>query len=714
MYFLILLFHAFKLYRILQATNGTEDYDLVIQDYHHYLKLEAIKAQKTGWYTLYYANNKHFDKIKVDKLEKFDGLLNYNLSNSNFKHNKVYYIDYDKWKSKSPPYADLFNMVFKVCIKMGGTDGCIGTNVKYDDIYKNKNMRISFIIYHRSFHNNILYLRKNLNNFTFTQSSATATHGIIFLFKTQEKQISMMKMPYHNNYYLINGCPSVSLSNKYIVFELNPTVSSKGLKIDKYTLLPIYPIKKGSTFFKCGIYKQHKLPDIEIGFELEENEDLVKDYLKEKYDEVQSESCSINSENSVSFIYFEKPSDSGNKISFEKSGETANQKVFFGENKKKYTYSKDIISGGKNFYFDDEKVVIPNFCIQDLSKLRGTIKIMVMGLATDPTITNLDMDYYTIKNSDIEKKFTTKCTINVDVDLSLPNYFSKVVEYSMVKDTNKDVVVTDVTFKKNEYQYYGKYFCKIVKKEETFDEGLIKSKFSFFLPAEGTIFQHDQINVTATDHNLFNCSKTIGDIGNFHMIAILDNGIEKVSKTANQIDNENFINLEDTIIFKNIEQFSNVIVKCTYETIIKTKFEISKSFKVITTVTEDQPTVIPTEPPTTTSKTETLTTTSTTESPAIETTEEIITTTMIPIIKTTTISIRTTTREIIGLPSESPIIIKEKLKDEKEPAIMILIIVFFVCLPFFIIFIAILVKSYRYRKEEEEKEMRSKGSPSQK
>uniref|UniRef100_A0A0N4Z5W7 EGF-like domain-containing protein n=1 Tax=Parastrongyloides trichosuri TaxID=131310 RepID=A0A0N4Z5W7_PARTI len=388
-------------------------------------------------------------------------------------------------------------------------------------------------------------------------------YALMILLKTTETEVEFGFAEFQRNEFLAHGCPYKYYTSEYanIEYIMEKNIERLGFSFPGYNnshlALPIYPIKNGDTFFKCGTLKQHILPDISLGFKMKYSETGTK--------ENNSKSCK-ESPNPFSFTFSYYPSETQLSKNSHMVRSDKVHNIFFGQID--YHYNMEAFNINISNYKNYNKIYkfVKPYCILENKYKEGFLIPEIEG--TSNMKRKDSVFYQEIDESKFGKKLTTKCIFKnkfVD-DERYKNYYAKVTNYALVKD--RKIVSNQIVFKKNSLESYGEFTCKIGKKLIEIDESKIQIEKIYLIPENNMTIELPDSHIV---NNKPECKHNYGSFGALSKHVIKDRKGESFKYTS-------FIQ-GDVTQFKitkpnriSTHSSFNVFVHCIYETIVSTKF----------------------------------------------------------------------------------------------------------------------------------------------
>ncbi|CEF62720.1 Hypothetical protein SRAE_1000099000 [Strongyloides ratti] len=407
-------------------------------------------------------------------------------------------------------------------------------------------------------------------------------YAIIFSLKRLNNKLYLGTMFYYKEIFFYNGCPVRNYIKKEsgIKYYAYKHVYDNGIDLPNYNMshlfLPIFPQYEKETFFSCGWIEQTSLPNIEVGFYLEESFKGINEITNNSFNIELDQNCyEFKSQFMYSFIYTNEKSNILNLRDISKNINNSinyfGQKLYF-FNMKNFEYSH---------YFDlkKPKVQIPySICIQK-SKVYKAIIIPVLENFEDIKLDNTTNEYYQLINSsNFNELFKPKCILKMinEKNEKYKEFYSKAINFTLKKINNfKKIKDNNIIFENDNLEIYGKYSCVFTKKAELITDNFVEKKDLYILPLNGTIFKISLLNVSYQNIPSFICSKMrYSVVEKMNIYKVLNNSEDILLYSGSLIN----LQSEDKLMKKLTSNIKLFKVLCEYNTKVGTKISTVQNF----------------------------------------------------------------------------------------------------------------------------------------
>uniref|UniRef100_A0A0K0FSK3 EGF-like domain-containing protein n=1 Tax=Strongyloides venezuelensis TaxID=75913 RepID=A0A0K0FSK3_STRVS len=542
--------------------------------------------------------------IKFNELAKYPKELK-QYKNVNFKEIRILHLDWDRIKNHAS------NKDNKYCgLKVTHGDGSNNYYISFSTAYFEGN-NFDNLKEHRIYCNiqqcdlGLTFFDKNkkTEDLNKVNENHMVKHAVLMIIKSSDNKMILGVRPHHKVNIRLGICPYVEWVPKKGMLEF---ISETGILNNGYNerangyvhiVVPLYKKNYNSDEFICGKLVQPTMPDLLIGYKLnEDNKNMevsgefnpLKDDLRCHY--------SDDPQHYYHFGYLETDTNFMSERIMDVIGiRNKDSKHNFYAGQKIYIYNWKKIADGLKNVNGHLKLTSPHVteepkCIRNL---KSDIKASIL-----PTIGSVDsikrhkkknLLYRLIKPDDLDKRFYFKCLSKVEEANNghMEEFYSRSAELSIKNEEKPNIIYTlsknEIIFYRKEIEKYGSYRCKESKATKYFKKDIITMDKVYYLPDENA-----ELELGGTKFNKQN-EQYIGCIKQYESLGIIKKmRVEFGENVLNPLDIEEFSNVtdkidfkENIIIYKAPENVSGIIMKCTYETPAETTFFTRKEIHFV-------------------------------------------------------------------------------------------------------------------------------------
>ncbi|CEF62047.1 Hypothetical protein SRAE_1000032300 [Strongyloides ratti] len=418
---------------------------------------------------------------------------------------------------------------------------------------------------------------KHYSDLMYYNKTIEPDYSLMIFFTMKNDRFSLKTISYGGHNYPLYFCPTKFwfTNESNIIFQPHKSIENiknfYGIE-SKKILVPIFPQSLNSKFFVCGVIKQPTLTDIQVGYNIKQNNEKNMEILNY---------CGIYNNNQINFSFLfldiNYNYDGTRKVIKIKAD---NDAILFGEVYYIYSYynNNGKINGSlvneplkprclvKREIINTKSKIIPNFLFYNKLELFKKDNI----------------NYYLIDQKVYNRRFIVKCLTKFEMYYSsnLDNYYSMAVELELKKEINNSNELIDtnsILFLKNNLDSYGQYTCNVLSVSKSFINSGTIIENVYFIPDDHSYFYLPTINSSELISDIPSCKKSYGNFSyltNIHVSFL--NTSEKDIFTGTDNNNKvqkSFFNSSR----KDFNETSHII--CTYKTIVDTIFETHQLFK---------------------------------------------------------------------------------------------------------------------------------------
>uniref|UniRef100_A0A0K0EZZ4 Candidate secreted effector protein n=1 Tax=Strongyloides venezuelensis TaxID=75913 RepID=A0A0K0EZZ4_STRVS len=421
----------------------------------------------------------------------------------------------------------------------------------------------------------------------------TVEHAVLITIKSINNKVLLGSRLHNKDNIIIGLCPYINWVNKkrWIEFIPEDHIKDNGFFEEEngyaHIVVPYYKKNHNAKEFICGKLKQPTLPDLLIGFKLNENDKTkeIDGVINPLNEEIKCQS----SDNPQYYYHFGYSETDTNYMSermmdaMEIRNKDSNYKFYAGQ--KIYIYKWDDISDnlrkpGEHFRITDNPHVTEEAsCIKNLnSDIKANILPTIGSVDSIQKHQEKNIFYRLIKLDDLYQNFIFRCLSKVEGinKAHMDEFYSRAAEYSIKNAEKPNIIYTSskngITFDRENIDNYGSYRCKELKTTKFFSKSVITMDKVYYLPDEGSELLLKDLK--GNNKQYIGCVKQYESLGEIKKIRIEfgDNvrkpiNIENFSKATNEIDIK-----ENLVIYKSPKDVSGVLITCIYQTPAETTF----------------------------------------------------------------------------------------------------------------------------------------------
>uniref|UniRef100_A0A0N5CAA1 6-cysteine protein n=1 Tax=Strongyloides papillosus TaxID=174720 RepID=A0A0N5CAA1_STREA len=420
----------------------------------------------------------------------------------------------------------------------------------------------------------------------------TIENTILLIIKSSDNMMLLSTRPYHKVNIRIGLCPYINWVPKKGLLKFIPEdhIKDNGFFEEEngyaHIVVPFYKKNYDTKEFICGKLKQPTMPDLLIGFKLNEDERNIEiagvvDPLKE---EIKCES-SDDPRHHYHFGYSETDTNYMSERMMdvmEIRNKDSNYKFYAGQ--KIYIYKWDNIArqlkNNNNFVrLKDNPNIVEQPCIKDLKNdIKANILPTIGSVESIQKHQKKNIFYRLIKSDEFYRKFSFKCLSKVEGmnQVHMDEFYSRSAVFSIKNEEKPNIIYTltnnEIIFDRENIGNYGSYRCKESKVTRVFNKNVITMDKVYYLPDENSELPLEDLK--NSNKQYIGCIKQYESLGEIKKIRI-----EFGENVRDPVDIDNFSNgtdkidiKENLIILNTPKDVPGVIVKCIYQTPADTTF----------------------------------------------------------------------------------------------------------------------------------------------
>uniref|UniRef100_A0A0N5A2X5 6-cysteine protein n=1 Tax=Parastrongyloides trichosuri TaxID=131310 RepID=A0A0N5A2X5_PARTI len=524
--------------------------------------------------------------IILPDLKDYTEIL-YNLNKAIVKNTKIFYFEYDPMIKKDRFLDGLFT--FNYTINKYSTYSHVYKFDRYQPYVAIKTNNLVCNYDKCEFGLVILYQNVLDDCYDFSLDGPIFESAVLILLKPERNYISFGIFYTRQHANFLTSCPYKNYVHpmsqlKYII---NDDLVTKGVEspsiFDDHIFIPFHSRNDGDKFFQCGILKQPSLPDLKVGYEIDN--DLP-------------ETLRISGDPITHF-----------KIQLDECDADFSQKGWFHILKKNLHYNgkTDVMRLHKNnsdlvsikYYFDLTKVTAKSFSVDEkrfygllpdcvlIGEFYKTHMFPVIGSLNRIRQKDYENTFYqVIDEIDYDKTLFFSCQVQKYTDVFNPEgpkqQNGKV--YNVLKNNGKPIkghrIVNKIRFIKDDLEPYGKYVCA---SEDSINFGKVDNEYQqrnvHLIPKNNSIFIIKSNEMPKHELYEFKCLKNIQDVGTLED-GELRNG-KKVIHVKKTLDNTFESYKPEAPLDKlDCNLRYNITVICKYKSVMGSTFSTIQNIKI--------------------------------------------------------------------------------------------------------------------------------------
>uniref|UniRef100_A0A0K0FGE7 EGF-like domain-containing protein n=1 Tax=Strongyloides venezuelensis TaxID=75913 RepID=A0A0K0FGE7_STRVS len=575
-----------------------------------FIILKGINSQNDDYQEIAIQENKcriHNYGTEIRETIKFNTLKKYDTNNTkhenvNFKDPKIFHLDWDKIKNLSSHMEKLCGLtIYRNNGSIKNYDITYSTGYhaghKFDDIEKPiycniQQCDLGLVFFDKT---------KNAEILNNVGKIHTVDYAVLMVVKSDDNKMLLGTKMHDKVNITLSLCPFINWvqENGLLKFIPEEHISDNGYteEINKFAhiVVPFYKKNEDSNEFICGKLKQPTMPDMLVGFNLEESS--INGIEGEDFNPLSDQlKCYSGDgiENHVHFGYLEKDTNFMSERIMEplRVRDKVNPVYNFYAGQKIYIYHYKAIlnalaNSNEHLRLTDPVIYQQVLCIRNIKKgIKANILPSIGSVDSIMKNEGSNIFYQLIQSGDLNKKHLFRCLskINGTNNIHFEKYYSRTAKFSIKSEEDPNIVYTssnnEIAFIDKEIQNYGSYRCKESDPISLFDKNFITMDKVYYLPYEGAEMKFVESHVDDTYQSDIGCNKQYGTFGELRKMTIMFG-----QNVSDPISIEDFSNSTDTIdikegkiLYKPPKDILGVTVECTYKTLAETTFFTTKTF----------------------------------------------------------------------------------------------------------------------------------------
>uniref|UniRef100_A0A0K0FGE6 6-cysteine protein n=1 Tax=Strongyloides venezuelensis TaxID=75913 RepID=A0A0K0FGE6_STRVS len=537
--------------------------------------------------------------VEFNKLDKYDTNQT-KYQNVNFKEIKILHLDWDTIKNGAMNQRKICGLVaqkgnwggdYNIIFSAAYNDG-----KNFNDIENLLNCNIHQCDLGVTFFDRT----KKADILNDVKMEHTVEHAVLMVVKSDDNKM-LLGTKMHDKVNITLGlCPFINWVPEKGLLKFIPEehIRDNGYTEEKnnfaHIVVPFYKKNENSNEFICGKLKQPTMPDILVGFKLEESS--INGIIGEDFNPLSDQlKCYSGDgiEDHVHFGYLEKDTNFMSERIMEplRVRDKVNPVYNFYAGQKIYIYHYKAIlnalaNSNEHLRLTDPVIYQQVLCIRNLIKgIKANILPTIGSLDSIKKNENLNIFYRFIKPSDLVKHHSFRCLSKVKGanNTEMDEFYSRTAKFSIKNEEDPNIVYTStnnkIVFIDKKIQNYGSYRCKESDPISLFDNNLITMDKVYYLPFEGAEMELLESHVDGTYQSDIGCNKQYGTFSKIKKMTV-----KFGQNVRDPITIENFSNgtdiidiKEGKIIYKPPKDVLGVTIECTYKTPAETTFYTTKT-----------------------------------------------------------------------------------------------------------------------------------------
>uniref|UniRef100_A0A0N5BT37 EGF-like domain-containing protein n=1 Tax=Strongyloides papillosus TaxID=174720 RepID=A0A0N5BT37_STREA len=538
-------------------------------------------------------------KIDFNKLDKFDANET-KYKNVNFKEIRIFHLDWDIIKNGAAYNRKVCGLLVKKGYSAGGYHIIYSTAYNGGHNFNDDKVDINCNIHQCDLGLAFFDRTKDAAILNNVNKEHTVEHAVLMVVKSSDNRMILGFKTHDKVNIIISICPYKKWvkENGFLKFIPEEHIRDNGYTTRPndigHIVVPFYKKNENSDEFICGKLKQPTMPDILVGFKLEERSSNPK--IGEDFNPLRDElKCHYSDDKAlhVHFGYLEKGTNYMSERIMEpiRAREDVNPIYHFYAGQKIYIYEgeeflKSLNDSNKHLRLQNPNAYGEVICIRNLIKgIKANILPTIGSLDSIKKNENLNIFYRFIKPTDLVKHHQFRCLSKVQGanKTVMDEFYSRTAKFSIKSEEDPNIVYTSsndkIVFIDKKIQNYGSYRCKESDAISLFDKNYITMDKVYYLPFEGAEMELLESHVDGTYQSDIGCNKQYGTFSVIKKMTVKFGQNVRDPITIDDFSNAtDIIDIkEGKIIYKPPKDVLGVTIECTYKTPAETTFYTTKT-----------------------------------------------------------------------------------------------------------------------------------------